>query len=93
MKRTRRVFTPEFKAKVALEAIKEQQTIGELAQRFTIAPTQIAIWKKEFLSNASAAFSTNLKPSFDESKERELHELLGQKEIEISFLKKALRNV
>lgn len=84
------LFSPEFKAKVALVAIKEQQTIAKLAQRFAISPTQIAIWKKEFLSNASATFLTNLKPSSDEAKERELPELLGQKEIEISFLKKSL---
>jgi transposase len=91
MKRTRRVFSPEFKTKVTLEALKERKTIAELAQQYTIAPTQIVAWKKEFLANATAAFGGSDSNSFDESKERELHELLGQKEIEIAFLKKALK--
>ena len=91
MKRTRRVFSPEFKTKVTLEALKERKTIAELAQQFTIAPAQIVTWKKEFLANATAAFGASESSFFDESKERELHELLGQKEIEIAFLKKALK--
>jgi transposase-like protein len=85
MKRTRRVFRPEFKTKVTKEALKEQKTIAELAKQYTIAPAQIVCWKKEFLANVTAAFGASDSNLFDESKELELHELLGQKEIEIAF--------
>lgn len=46
-------FTPAFKAKVAIEAIKENETIAELAKRFEVAPGKIVEWKDEFLANAS----------------------------------------
>ena len=52
MKR-RRKFTTEFKAKVALEAIKGQQPIHELAKEYEVHPNQIAQWKKQLLDGAS----------------------------------------
>jgi transposase-like protein len=48
---TRRKFTSDFKAKVALEAIKGQRTVNELAQEFEIHPNQISIWKKQLLGS------------------------------------------
>ncbi len=48
-KRPRRNHGSAFKAKVALEAIKEQQTLVELAERFQVHPNQIVIWKKQLL--------------------------------------------
>ena len=56
MKRSRRIFTAEFKAKVALEAIKELKTVSELAQDYQLVPNQISMWKREFLSNAGKVF-------------------------------------
>ncbi|MBN2176024.1 MAG: transposase, partial [Bacteroidales bacterium] len=56
MKKQRRTFSAEFKAKVALEAIKEIKTISELAQHYQIHPNQISLWKKEILSNAGKVF-------------------------------------
>ncbi len=59
MKKTRRKFTSGFKAKVAIEAIKERSTLSELAEKFELHPTQITKWKKDFLENASAAFDSS----------------------------------
>ncbi len=56
MKQSRRTFSAEFKAKVAIEAIKEIKTISELAQTYQVHPNLISLWKKEFLSNAGRVF-------------------------------------
>lgn len=50
-KRTRRNFHPEFKAKVAMEALREQQTLSELAAKFGLHPNQISDWKKQWLAS------------------------------------------
>ncbi len=49
-------FTSAFKAKVAIEAIKEKETVAELAKRNSVSPKKITEWKDEFLSNAEAGF-------------------------------------
>lgn len=56
MKKTRRKFTASFKTKVVLEALKERQTVQELAEKHKLHPNQISAWKKEFLANAEQAF-------------------------------------
>ena len=58
MKKERRKFTSAFKAKVAIEAIKEDMTIQELASKHQVHPSQITTWKKEFLENASLVFDS-----------------------------------
>ena len=55
-KQTRRKFSAAFKAKVALEAVKNQQTLAELAKKFEVNPVIISEWKEEFLVNLSATF-------------------------------------
>ena len=60
-KQTRRKFTPEFKAKVALEAAKDQLTLAQLSQKFEVNAVTISKWKSEFLANLSATFSNEKK--------------------------------
>ena len=55
-RRKRRKFTSEFKAKVALAAIKEQETLATLSKQFDVHSNQILKWKKEFIANSSMAF-------------------------------------
>ena len=90
MRRTRRQFTAAFKARVALEAIRELETLNEIAVRFEISPIMISRWKKEFLENSSKAFKGEKKekPSVDEEK---LYAQIGQLKVENDFLKKSLR--
>ncbi len=92
MRRTRRKFTAEFKAKVALEAVRERETLRELSSRFEVSPIMISRWKKEFLENSSNAFNGEKKekPSVDEEK---LYAQIGQLKVENDFLKKSLKKV
>ena len=55
-RRSRRKFTATFKAQVALEAVKENQTMAELAMRFDLSAAQIAVWKKQLAENAAGVF-------------------------------------
>jgi transposase-like protein len=90
----RRKFTSEFKKKVVLEALKERETLSELAQKHDLHPQQITLWKAHFLAHAEAVFEKedSAKKEQDLDKERdELLRTIGQQKVEIDFLKKKLR--
>lgn len=90
----RRKFKSSFKAKVAIDAIKEQQTIEEICKKHELHPTQVNLWKREFLANAFLLFEKENKASIEEENEKKLHELyaqIGQLKVENDFLKKKLR--
>ena len=90
----RRKFKSDFKAKVAIECIKEQKTIEEICKKYEVHPTQVNLWKKEFLANASTLFD-RVKASVPEDdsdkKLQELYAQIGQLKVENDFLKKKLR--
>ena len=89
----RKKFTPKFKTKVVLEALKERQSIAELAQKYELAPQQINIWKRDFLANADSLFekkSKRKKSQADEERDQ-LLKSIGQLKVENDFLKDALR--
>ena len=92
MKRKRRKFTSAFKARVAIESLKERESLAALSHRYEVHPNMISKWKKEFLANASAAFES--KPSKNEEVDSEvLYAKIGQLEIENDFLKKTARKI
>lgn len=92
-KRTRRNHGTEFKAKVALEAIKGEQTITELAERFQVHPSQILQWKKQLLDNAGTAFEKDKKKETEETDADELHAKIGRLTMENDFLSRALGRI
>jgi len=94
MRRKRRKFSSKFKAKVALEAIKERHTLSELAEKYELHPNQITAWKKEFLNNAEEIFAKKTSKKNDTDRElAKLYQKIGQLEIEKDFLKKSLGEI
>jgi transposase len=93
-KQTRRKFSAEFKAKVALEAIKNQKTLAELSQQFEVNPITISKWKSEFLENMSVVFDRSREKQSDASDTLEpLYAQIGQLKVELDFLKKSARKL
>ncbi len=92
MKKRRR-FTAEFKSKVALEALREQLPIHEIAKRHQLHPSQVTEWKKALLGNASTVFEkAGSKKDVTKrlkKKEDRLHKQIGQLHMEVDFLKEA----
>ena len=89
-KRTRRKFTGEFKAKVALEALKARETINQIATRFEVHPHQVTQWKQQLLRQAPVAFEGVSAPAGREGLEDELYEQIGRLKMELEWLKKKL---
>jgi transposase len=89
MKR-RRTYDDSFKARVALEAIKGEKTISEIASQYEVHPNQIVKWKKRLLENVAEVFSRKKDPELEEQKKliEELYRKIGQQDIELEFLKK-----
>ena len=91
MRRKRRNHSPEFKSKVALEAIKGDLSMAELVKKFDVHSSQITEWKKQLLEQADTVFgSAQEHKSADESRLKELHAKIGELALENDFLAKAL---
>ena len=90
-KTKRRRFSADFKAKVALEALKGEQTIAELATRFDLHPNMIAQWKRQATEGMVEVFSskTARREEVGEAQIKDLHAKIGQLTIERDFLAKA----
>lgn len=90
-RRKRRNHTVTFKAKVALEAVKGELTLAELAERFDLHPNQIQRWKNDLIAGAEDVFGSVEKERQDTDAEIEkLHAKIGQLTMERDFLSKAL---
>ena len=89
----RKQHSPEFKAKVALEALKGEATVSELASRFGVHPTMIHQWKRSLLDGASGVFDRGGKrtPEIDAEQIKDLHAKIGELAVANDFLSRKLK--
>ena len=90
----RKRYDKEFKAKVALEALKGEKTLQELAITYAVHPNMIALWKKQILEHASLLFEKEGKDKDVEDAERkqgELYKQIGQLQVENDYLKVSIQ--
>jgi transposase-like protein len=89
----RRKFSGAFKAKVSIEAIRERETLAQLAKRYEVHPNMISKWKQEFIDGAAGVFdkkSTKTDAPVDIEK---LYAKIGELEMDREFLKKSLSRI
>ena len=97
MKRKRRTFTPEVKAKIALEAMKGEKTVNEIAQLYEVHPNQVSQWKGELVAHAAGAFDKGKRANADAERsarhEEKLYKKIGELSMDVEFLKKSCRKL
>jgi len=88
MKANRKKHTAAFKAQVAIEALRERETLAELSRRFEVHANQISKWKQEFLSRSVEIFQTKPPEVILEAEQEKLHAMIGKLQVENEWLKK-----
>lgn len=91
---SRRRFSGDFKARVALEALREEMSLAELAKKFDVHPNQISKWKKQAVEGMAGTFERPSERRDDhEDAVRELHAKIGELTVERDFLARASRRL
>jgi putative transposase len=92
MTKKRKIYTAQFKSQVALEALKEIETIGQVASRFEVHPTQINKWKAKVKENLPLTFTGSVNQELKERDEliEKLYNQVGKLTTELTWLKKKL---
>lgn len=91
MARKRRKFTDHFKAQVALEALRGDRTIQEIAAKHNVLPTQVSAWKKQAQDGMADVFAKGSASTEHDSEVKELHAKIGRLAVENDFLAQGLK--
>ena len=86
MKQSRRKHSPSFKARVALEALKWEETTAELVHRFELHPSQVRAWKKALAEGAASIFGDDHERRDDQGLISQVYQQIGQLKVERDFL-------
>ena len=89
----RRKFTPSQKAKIAMEAIQERESVSSIASKHKVSPQQVTNWKREFKTGAELVFTKvgKIKQNSEEQERDKLLRIIGELKVENDFLKKSLK--
>ncbi len=94
MGKKRKTFSGKEKATIALEALRERQTLSEIAQKYEVHPTQVSVWKREAQEHLADLFGDKRKQHQEETEQSQLVERLyqqiGQLQVELNWLKKKI---
>lgn len=91
MSKTRRNHSPQFKAKVAVEALQGEKTVHEIAAKFQVHPTQVTTWRRQLIDQAADIFATGKAADADTAADRDaLLVKIGQLTVERDFLSRVL---
>jgi len=94
MSSKRKNFSNQFKAKVALEAVKGQKTISQLAKDYQVHPNVIGNWKKQLLEGAPGIFNNKRGPKVDDKEDVNLlYQQIGKLQVELDWLKKKYNSI
>lgn len=87
--RQRRSFSAEMKSRIALEAMKGQKTIQEIASHYGVHPNQVTNWKRQAIEGLSSVFADRTRPDTSEDAVKaELYQQIGEMKVELDWLKK-----
>ena len=91
--RTRRRFTADFKAKVALAALRGDKTVQEIGSKLKVHPNQVSAWKRQAMDGLGAVFSNGAEPTRQDhdAEIHDLHAKIGELTVERDFLAKGLK--
>lgn len=98
---TRKNYTPEFKAKVVLEVLKEEAELNTIAAKYELNPNMVRTWRKEFLANVASVFEGSSKAEKEarrkeaalEKKNTQMLKTIGKLTVERDFLQECFRTV
>ena len=93
MKAKRKKHSATFKAKVAIEALQERETLSEIARKYELHPNQISRWKSEFLERAPELFQKEFKEKHSDVDVEKFYAKIGQLEMERDYLRKNLKKL
>jgi transposase-like protein len=89
--RNKKRFDPEFKARVALEALQEKESLAQLGRRYGVHPVLVGQWKKQLVQKAATAFTTEAAGRDAEKVQDELLRKIGELTVERDFLARGLQ--